>query len=128
MSMCLYCTVHGKILEGEIFGESLLMKQLVRKILANLLTIYQLFHCIYLFTLARKIWRIVYHLPNSPKFPPPKFSHIWYTIVRSTLCTLAVVVKYIDVLAYRFEVYFKHIWASVSTTSGVAYRSIWTFS
>ena len=51
---CIYIagfnTVHGKILEGEIFGELLLMKQLrlARKILANLLAIYKLFHCIYI--------------------------------------------------------------------------------
>ena len=40
-------TVRGKILEGENFGESLLMKQMARKILANLLAGLQLFHCIY---------------------------------------------------------------------------------
>ena len=39
-------TVRGKILEGENFGESLLMKQMARKILANLLAGLQLFHCI----------------------------------------------------------------------------------
>ena len=37
-------TVRGKILEGENFGESLLMKQMARKILANLLAGLQLFH------------------------------------------------------------------------------------
>ena len=35
-------TVRGKNLEGEKFGESLLMKQMARKILANLLASLQL--------------------------------------------------------------------------------------
>ena len=41
------CTVCEKILEGGNFGESLLMKQMARKILVNLLAGLQLFHCIY---------------------------------------------------------------------------------
>ena len=36
-------TVRGKILEGEYFGELLLMKQMARKILVNLLAGLQLF-------------------------------------------------------------------------------------
>ena len=42
-------TVHGKISEGGNFGKSLLMKQMARKILANLLAGLQLFHCIYIY-------------------------------------------------------------------------------
>ena len=33
-------TVHGKILEGEIFGELMALKSLARKNLANLLIVY----------------------------------------------------------------------------------------
>ena len=65
-------TVRGKILEGENFGESLLMKQMARKILANLLAGLQLFHCIYNYWRG-KFWRIVHRSPNSPKFSPSKF-------------------------------------------------------
>ena len=65
-------TVRGKILEGENFGESLLMKQMARKILANQLAGLQLFHCIYNYWRG-KIWRFVHHSPNSPKFSPSKF-------------------------------------------------------
>ena len=65
-------TVRGKILEGENFGESLLMKQMARKILANLLADLQLFHCIYNYWRG-KFWRFVYHSPNSRKFSPSKF-------------------------------------------------------
>ena len=65
-------TVRGKILEGENFGESVLMKQVARKILANLLAGLQLFHYVYDYWHG-KIWRIVHHSPNSPKFSPSKF-------------------------------------------------------
>ena len=65
-------TVHGKNLEGENFGESLLMKQMAKKILANILVGLQLFHCIYNYWRG-KIWRIIHHSPNSPKFSPSKF-------------------------------------------------------
>ena len=65
-------TVRGKNLEGENFGELLLMKQMARKILANQLAGLQLFHCIYNYWRG-KIWRIVHHSPNSPKFSPSKF-------------------------------------------------------
>ena len=71
-------TVRGKILEGENFGESLLMKQMARKILANLLAGLQSFHCIYNYW-RRKFWRIVHIRQIRQNFPPPNFSHVRYT-------------------------------------------------
>ena len=58
-------TVRG---DGENFSESSLIKQLVQKILANLLVGLQLFNCTYRYWRG-KIWQIEHHYsPNLPKF------------------------------------------------------------
>ena len=67
-------TVHGKILEGENIGESLLMKQMARKILANLLAGLQLFHCIYM--IGAENFSELYTIRQN--FPLPNFSHVRY--------------------------------------------------
>ena len=65
-----YCISYtGKILEGDIFSESLLMKQLVRKNWRICWQVYQLFHCIYIY----KIWQIhqigqIFPLQNFPTY------------------------------------------------------------
>ena len=68
----------GKILEGEHFGESSLMKQIVWKILANLLGGLQLLHCTYI-ELARKIFGTIHQIHQN--FPLQFFPSTVYTYV-----------------------------------------------
>ena len=94
-------TVRGKNLEGENFGESLLMKQMARKILANQLAVLQLFHCIYNYWHG-KIWQIVHHSPNLPKFSPSKF---FPRTVYGVFCELfAKCTQYVDNMARHFRI------------------------
>ena len=34
------------------------------------MTVYQLFHCLYLYNIGEENWQVAYH--------SPKFSHVWY--------------------------------------------------
>ena len=62
-SIRVLCVVHRKILEGESFGKSLLIKQLMGKNLAI-----SVFICI-----------VEVNLKNCiQNFPPPNFSHVLY--------------------------------------------------
>ena len=70
-------TVRGKILEGENFGESVLMKQVARKILANFLAGLQLFHYIFNVEKFGELYTIHQIRQN---FPPPNFSHVRYPV------------------------------------------------
>ena len=72
----------GKILEGEHFGESSLMKRMVWKILANLLGGLQLLHYTYIHRIGKEnFWQIEHHSSNSPKFPTSDFPSTVYTYV-----------------------------------------------
>ena len=72
-------TVRGKILEGEIFGESLLMKQMARKILANLLEgLLAVIFTVFITIGAEKFGELYTIRQIRQNFPPPKFSHVRY--------------------------------------------------
>ena len=68
-------TVRGKNLEGENFGESLLMKQMARKILANQLAGLQLF-TVFITIGVEKFGELYTVRQIRQNFPPPNFSHV----------------------------------------------------
>ena len=73
-------TVHGKILEREIFVESLLLKQSARKSLVNLLAVYISYSTVFIYVYWRgKFGELytIYHSPNSPMYDTVELKHTY---------------------------------------------------
>ena len=71
-------TVHGKILEGENFGELMALKSLARKNLANLLVVRILKILAFINIGGENFGKLPTIRQIRQNFPPPKFSHVRY--------------------------------------------------